>query len=213
MSTVNPPAAHTSGPSPAWAVAELFPAQGSWREEDYLGLTRDTRRLVELTDGSIEVLPMPTTSHQLILQFLFDALRAFVNPQELGIVCFAGIRVRLRAGMLRQPDLVYMAREHFDRIGEEYWDGADIAFEIVSRDAGSRDRDYRLKRENYAEGHVPEYWIIDPELRRVTVLVLQGNRYQVGGEYSPGDQAVSSLLTGFSLDVAALFDAADFKKS
>ena len=44
---------------PAWEVALLLPAQGAWSEDDYLWLTDHTRGLVELTDGHIEVLPLP----------------------------------------------------------------------------------------------------------------------------------------------------------
>jgi len=43
-----------------YEVAELFPRQGEWTEEDYLSLP-ETNRLVELSDGKLVVLPMPTT--------------------------------------------------------------------------------------------------------------------------------------------------------
>ena len=69
---------------PAWEVALLFPNQGAWSEEEYLALNGN--RLVEFSHGFIEVLPMPTTTHQLIVVFLFDALRAFVAA--LRIICW-----------------------------------------------------------------------------------------------------------------------------
>ena len=47
---------------PAWEVALLFPAQGEWSEDDYLWLTDRIRRLVEFTDGRVEVLPMPAAA-------------------------------------------------------------------------------------------------------------------------------------------------------
>jgi len=68
-------------PEPAWDVAHLFPAQGQWSEEEYLGL--DTNRLVEFSDGRIEVLPMPTTSHQMVVAFLYGRLLAFVTATGL----------------------------------------------------------------------------------------------------------------------------------
>jgi hypothetical protein len=37
----------------------LFPVQGSWTEEDYLQL--DAARLIEFSEGSIEVLPRATS--------------------------------------------------------------------------------------------------------------------------------------------------------
>ena len=40
---------------PTWEIAELFPEQGGWTEEQYLALK--TRRLVEYDNGTIEVRP------------------------------------------------------------------------------------------------------------------------------------------------------------
>jgi len=45
----------------------VLPAPGEWRDEDYLWVTRNTRRLVELNAGKLEFLPRPTQQHQLIL--------------------------------------------------------------------------------------------------------------------------------------------------
>lgn len=39
----------------------------------------DTNRLVELNDGKIEVLPMPTQWHQMIALFLYEQLLAITR--------------------------------------------------------------------------------------------------------------------------------------
>jgi hypothetical protein len=62
------PTRATRQPEPTWEVAYLFPTQGSWSEEDYLSL--HTNQLVEFSHGFLEVLPMPTTSHQLLVLYL-----------------------------------------------------------------------------------------------------------------------------------------------
>ncbi|HEY8596872.1 MAG TPA: hypothetical protein VIL85_00500, partial [Thermomicrobiales bacterium] len=54
-------------------LLELLPEQGHWGEEQYLWLTDGTGRLIEFTDGEIEVLPMPTDEHQTLSQFLLFA--------------------------------------------------------------------------------------------------------------------------------------------
>src|SRR5215213_8472173 len=47
---INGEPAPTSRPgTPLWEIAWLYPLQGEWTEEDYLGL--DTKLLIELTDG------------------------------------------------------------------------------------------------------------------------------------------------------------------
>src|SRR6516225_4851976 len=94
---------------PAWEVAYLYPYQGEWTEAEYLAL--DTNRLVELSDGCLEVLPMPLISHQLIIKFLLYALDAFVIARAAGVVLFAPLPVRLWAGKFREPDIVFLRPE------------------------------------------------------------------------------------------------------
>ncbi len=124
---------------PAWDVAYLFPPQGQWTESDYLAL--DTNHMVELVDGFLEVLPMPTTTHQLLIGCLYRLLWAFCAASDLGTAALAGIRVRLRPRTFREPDVVFMLKEHADRIGEEYWKGADLVMEVVSKGPENRERD------------------------------------------------------------------------
>src|SRR5438445_4425122 len=99
-----PPASQPG--EPAWGVATLFPLQGEWTEEEYLSL--ETNRLVELSNGCLEFLPMPTVFHQLIVKYLFQVLDSFVKAQSVGEVLFAPLRVRLWPGKMREPDLVYL---------------------------------------------------------------------------------------------------------
>lgn len=190
---------------PAWEVAYLFPEQGGWSEQEYLDLPGN--RLVEYSDGFIEVLPMPTTSHQSSLLAFYEALLLFARPRQLGKVSVAGIRVRLRKGKFRQPDVVFMLTEHAERIGEDYWRGADLVMEVVSGSEEDRRRDLVDKRAEYARARIPEYWIVDPQTERITVLRLSRRGYKVAGEYRRGSQAKSALLHGFAVDVDAILFA------
>ena len=67
---------------PTWDIALLYPNQGNWRVDEYLAL--DGHRLVELKDGVLEVLPVPTTTHQLLLVYLYRALSDFALAGKLG---------------------------------------------------------------------------------------------------------------------------------
>ena len=188
-------------PEPAWDIARLFPAQGQWSEEDYLEL--DTNRLVELSDGFIEVLPMTTTLHQLIAVFLFDMIRVFaksVTP-KLGTTLIASVPVRLWNNKFREPDVIFMLAEHASRIGNQYWDRADLIMEVVSDK--NRPHDIEKKRIEYAKAGIPEYWIIDPKKETITVLVRKskGKAYTEFGTFHKGQRAASKLLPGFTIDV------------
>ncbi len=193
-------------PQPAWDIARIFPSQGHWSEADYLELTHSTNHLVEFSGGCVEVLPMPKMSHQLIVQYLSNLLLAFASPRNLGRVLFSPLRVRLPQGSYREPDVVFMLAEHSDRMGENFWEGADLVMEVVSED--NREHDLVKKRSEYAAAGIPEYWIIDPREQQVTVLRLDRDAYEVHGQFNTGRRAESHLLPGFAVDVAALFQAA-----
>jgi Uma2 family endonuclease len=183
---------------------DLLPLQGLWTEEQYLRLTDQTNRFIEFTEGSIEVLPMPTRKHQAISRFLFLALLAFV--QRLGgTVFYAPLRVRVAPGRFREPDLVLLLDVNDPRNQNAFWLGADLVVEIVSPD--HVERDTVLKRADYAAAGIPEYWIIDPEAATITVLTLKDGAYVAHGVFRHGDTATSALLQGFSVRVEAVCDA------
>jgi len=205
MATIPDPAASASDPQPAWDIALLYPSQGDWSESQYLAL--DTNRLVELIDGNLVVLPMPTVIHQFIVWFLSEALREFVLAHELGNVVFAPLPVRIRPRTFREPDIIFFPKGQGVRPNDKCLNGASLVMEVVSADDKSQKRDYDEKRADYAQLGIPEYWIVDPQRERIMVLVLHGTQYQVHGEFAPGEQATSALLDGFSVDVTATFAA------
>lgn len=191
---------------PAWEIAKLFPDQGHWGEGDYLAVSHGTSRLVEFSNGRVEVLPMPKTSHQLMVQYLSNLLLAFVSPRKLGTALFAPLRVRLRQGLFREPDVVFMRADNASRIGEDYWQGADLVMEVVSDE--NRDHDLVTKRAEYEAAGIPEYWIVDSRARKIIVLALREGKYRTHVEAGPGQSAESVLLPGFTVDVAGVFNAA-----
>jgi Uma2 family endonuclease len=192
-----------------WEIATLYPPQGTWSDEGYLSLTASTNRLIEFTDGRIEFLTMPTKSHQLILMFLLDALRGLVTARNLGVALPAPLRVRIRQGKYREPDIVFMRAVHAERAGEEFFDGADLVMEIVSEDAESRKRDLSEKVHDYAEALIPEYWIVDPVEGQITVCSQPEpmSGYKVRQVFARNEIAISPLLDGFVIDVAEALES------
>jgi Uma2 family endonuclease len=151
MSTIPDPDVYL-GRDLAWDVAQLFPDQGDWTDEEYLALPGN--RLIELSDGRVEVLPW-----------------------------------------------------HRDRAHRRYWDCADLVAEVVTESDPTRD--WEVKRAEYAQAGIPEYWIVDPRVNQITVLKLDGTEYAVHGQFGQGKVAASALLRGFQVDVTAVFAAAN----
>jgi Uma2 family endonuclease len=184
---------------PEWQAGRTFPVRYPCTEEEYLAI--DTNRRLEYADGFLEVLPMPTIFHQLILSFLLRQLHDFVAAGKLGTAVPAGYKVWVRPGGYREPDILFISNKHRSGIGKDFCMKADLVMEIVSE--SNRCHDLVTKRDEYARAGIPEYWIVDPEEGTITVFVLKPRRktYVEHGTYGKGERAVSKLLPGFGVDV------------
>ena len=178
--------------------------QGTWTEEQYLRLTDGTNVPLEFSDGVIEVLPMPTDNHQAVLEFLFLAFRALMQ-QIGGKARFSPLRIQIRPGKYREPDIMLVLDANDPRRQNRFWLGADLVVEVVSPDKPERDTEVKLQ--DYAEANIPEYWIVNPAEETITVLTLQGDAYATYGVFGRGSVAASVLLEGFAVVVDDVLDA------
>jgi Uma2 family endonuclease len=67
--------------------------------------------------------------------------------------------------------------------------------------------DLETKRKEYAQAGIAEYWIVNPDGERITVLRLDEDHYIIHGEFQRGASASSPLLPGFTAEVDAVLDA------
>ena len=183
---------------------DLRPLQGLWTEDQYLALTNQTNHLIEFTDGDIEVLPMPTRSHQLIVLLLYDLFRAAVQ-QTGGIILVAPMRLQVRPGKYREPDILLLRDAADPRNQDAFWLGADLVVEVVRPDRPERDTEEKPR--DYAEAGIPEYWIVNPLDATITVLTIAGGSYRSHGVFQRGERATSPLLQGFGVLVDQVFEA------
>ncbi len=183
---------------------DLAPLQGLWTEQQYLRLTEQTNHLIEFTDGSLEVLPMPTSRHQTILLLLYERFKTAVQPIG-GKVLVAPLRLCLRPGKFREPDILLLRSAGDPRYQDAFWLGADLVVEVVSPDRPERDTEEKVR--DYAEAGIPEYWIVNPLNETITVLALEEQAYALHGIFHRGQRAISKLLNGFGIEVDEIFDA------
>ena len=183
---------------------ELDMLQGFWTENQYLKISEQMNHLIEYTDGMIETQPMPTRKHQAIIFFLMLNLRAAVQSLG-GAAFFAPLRLQLRPGKYREPDLLVLLDARDPRNQNAFWLGADLVMEVVSPD--KPERDLVTKRADYAEAGIPEYWIVNPIDETIMVLTLADGVYAEHGSFKRGEQAHSRLLNGLAVSVDEVFDA------
>lgn len=192
---------HSKAKTDRAPVAELYPPQGQWTEEDYFSLP-DTNRYLELSEGRLIMPPHPTRSHQVAVEELYVRLRAFVQERGLGEVHVAPLPVRLWPGKIWEPDVFFISKEHEGRIGERVCGVPDLIVEITSSSTLKTDR--MEKFHEYAKAGVTEYWLVDPQERAVEVYTLRHGAYHLRGKWGSGETASSELLAGFEVGVAEI---------
>jgi Uma2 family endonuclease len=100
----------------------------------------------------------------------------------------------------RHPDLsIYLTPMPEDEYPWDKWQAA-IVVEVVSPGAEARRRDYETKREEYLAAGVAEYWIVDPQERRMLALTRHGDRWRERRIEADG-RWTTPLLPEFALEV------------
>ncbi|MDP9367082.1 MAG: Uma2 family endonuclease [Chloroflexota bacterium] len=169
---------------------------------DDLARMPDDGNRYEIIAGVLCVSPSPTEVHQAISFRLTLLVGNFVTAERLGKVYAAPFDVRLSEQDVVQPDLIFVSRSRLSIISPTCIEGApDLLVEILS--PSTRDRDRTRKARRYAMSGVPQYWLVDPDARTVTVLSLERGTYRA----LPKEQGVvrSAVQEGFEIDSATVF--------
>jgi Uma2 family endonuclease len=163
--------------------------------------TRDER--LELIDGELFVTPSPSPMHQDISGNLYTLFRNVVFESGRGRAYYAPLDVRLDENTVVQPDLIVILSDRSPVLTTARVEGVpSLAVEIISPSTSAYDR--VTKRDVYARSSVPEYWLVDPDAKTVTIFSdPQDGRYQT--EQTVSDVAISATIPELSADLKALF--------
>ena len=166
--------------------------------DEFLAL--DDHVHAEWVDGEVTIFVPPSELHQDIVLFLAVLVGGFARRLGLGKVMAAPFEMRSIVGRSsREPDLLFIALEHRDRMTGKRLEGpADLVIEVISDTSATRDR--REKFAEYQRIGVPEYWIVDArpgrfgtEFFRLAAGIYQPAHPDADGRYHP------AVLPGFWL--------------
>lgn len=139
--------------------------------EEFLAWAEDGSH-VEWVDG--EVIPMSPASkkHQRIVRFLVALFQFFVESKQLGEILCAPFQMKLSTRPSgREPDVMFISNERLELLKNAYLDGpADLAVEVVSPESVARDRGDKFQE--YEQGGVREYWLIEPVREQAEFYLL-----------------------------------------
>lgn len=165
---------------------EDMPARVVLTYRDYEALPADGRRY-ELHDGELLVTAAPGLPHQRVVGELFALLRQHVRVHRLGEVFVSPVDCILSDTTVVQPDLVFLESARSSIASSRGIEGPPtLAVEIVSCSTARVDRGAKLQL--YARHGIPNYWIVDPEVRSIEARVRSGGAYRLTARLAEADR-------------------------
>lgn len=176
--------------------------------DEYLEADLPDGNRYELVNGIVEMPPAPDMGHEDARNTLYEELYEYkrANPGAFTkIIQQATVPIPGKASA-REPDIAVYAKwpRNPRARGRKAWKEVVplLVAEVVSPDQASRD--YRDKREDYWLAGIGEYWIVDIQAERVTVLT-RGKRDWNERVSRAGRTARSTVLPDFSIAIDRLF--------
>jgi len=169
---------------------------------DYLEWDDDKRW--ELIDGVPILMNAPSWQHQKVSSNLHWLLYSMLKGKPCEVF-YAPFDVRLNAdtfdNTVVQPDLLVIC--DVTKLEKTGCKGApDFVIEILSPSTSSHDR--VLKFDLYRKAGVKEYWIVDPEIKKVFTHILSNDDY-ITRIYGETDVVPISVLDSNTVDLAEVF--------
>lgn len=160
-----------------YEMIESAKNQEKYTIEDYYALSEERR--VELIDGVIYDMDVPTLVHQMICLEIGVKLDSYIQRNKGKYFVFISpcdVQLDCDNKTMVQPDVFVVCNK--DKINIKYLYGApDFVIEILS--PSTRKKDMTLKLAKYSEAGVREYWIVDPKKKRIMVYDLENEELPV----------------------------------
>lgn len=182
---------------------------GAVTYDEFCDLVTEQQK-ADLIDGVIYMASPEGLDANDLFVWLLRLVADYMDARDLGKVYGSRVALRLDDKNGPEPDIAVVLKGHSDRLKKAHILGpCDVAVEIVSPESVTRD--YEKKRALYEAHGVPEYWILDEALERVTLLRLGPTGYT---EARPRKGVLASkVLPGFWLRPGWLWEKPRRSKS
>jgi Uma2 family endonuclease len=156
--------------------------------EEYLTYADGTDTRYELVDGELVPMSLGTGKHGAIIQFLvrqFEDAIAQSNQSWVALPALVGVRSpRGRSwDTSRIPDVTVLPLEQWEAMADREAvinlnePPPLLVVEVAS--PSTKNDDYRSKRGEYGFLEIPEYWIVDPIAKKITIGIVEYQFYDV----------------------------------
>jgi Uma2 family endonuclease len=176
---------------------------------DYvLKMPRDEFSRYELIGGEIIVSSAPRFFHQLLATRIVGVFLDYLKKNPIGeILTTPGLIFSDYDGVI--PDLVFITHERIDEIlnkkDEKFHGAPEIVIEILSPGRVNARRDLQIKRELYEIFQVPEYWVVNPFEKQITVFRYDREGLKRAKIYKENEMLETKILPKFKLKIKNLF--------
>jgi len=79
-----------------------------------------------------------------------------------------------------------------------------LVVEVVSDSSEKKDK--IIKKKLYEKFRVKEYWIVEPNKKKIRVYVIENNRYSLYCSSRIKEKIRSKVLEGFEIDLKEVFE-------
>ena len=133
--------------------------------------------LCELINNQLIMSPSPQNIHQVILNEINIEVSLYLRKNKIGEIRIAPFDVHFSSENILQPDLLFIENKNLDKIRKNGFYGApDLIIEILS--PSSLKIDYKDKKSVYEKFGVQEYFIVDPDSKKVDSFFIKNGKYE-----------------------------------
>lgn len=186
--------------------------RSDWTYDEYYNLTDENR--YEIIDGKLIQRKGYNLEHQRVLGNIMMEFHNFIKQKPLGTFLHCPLDVVLDKHNVVQPDILYISNENKGIIREQAVFGSpDLLIEILS--PSSKYRDIYIKKELYETFGIKEYWLVDPYIKSIDVLLLHDTgKYKLYSEgylevdnERDGERIIESkVMKDFRLSLESVFE-------